>query len=110
MALVSNDLGYIAHHPVRAAAQLLANPLETLSLFQDRYAAHRELPTPPDLYAADTDWEQRLHSMLGMPWPCKTTSEFWALWPKVISEMRRKGICVGPESFKSWNDGDAGLV
>src|SRR5262249_45904498 len=29
---------------------------------------------------------------------------------KVIDEMNCKGVRVGPESFKSWNDGDAGLV
>jgi hypothetical protein len=36
--------------------------------------------------------------------------EFWALWPVVVSELEAKGIRPGPESFGSWNDGDAGLV
>ena len=108
--MVSKDVVYIARHPIRAATQLLSDPFETWTLLQDRYAARRELPTPPDLYIAESDWEQRLHSQLGIPWPCETTAEFWTLWPKVIAEMERKGVRVGPESFKGWNDGDAGLV
>lgn len=27
-----------------------------------------------------------------------------------MRELEEKGIRVGPESFKGWNDGDAGLV
>ena len=34
----------------------------------------------------------------------------WDLWPKVIAELHAKGIHAGPESFKRWNDGDAGFV
>ena len=108
--MVSRDIAYIARHPVRAGTELLSHPFETWTLLQDRYAARRELATPPDLYSVDSDWEQRLHSLLGIPWPCRTTAEFWALWPKVIGEMQQKGIRVGPESFKGWNDGDAGLI
>lgn len=35
---------------------------------------------------------------------------FWGLWPEIIKELETKGIQAGPESFGSWNDGDAGLV
>src|SRR5207253_10228310 len=30
--------------------------------------------------------------------------------PEVIRELEAKGIRAGPQSFKGWNDGDAGLV
>jgi hypothetical protein len=101
---------YVLRHPVRAAAAVLYDPLETWTAFQDRLAANREGRTSPDLYKADEDWERRLHQLLAAPWPCDTISEFWALWPVVIRELEAKGIRVGPESFKGWNDGDAGLV
>ncbi|WP_158554748.1 class I SAM-dependent methyltransferase [Methylovirgula sp. 4M-Z18] len=51
-----------------------------------------------------------MHELLGVPQPCSATREFWALWPEVMRELRDKGIRVGPQSFKGWNDGDAGLV
>jgi hypothetical protein len=37
-------------------------------------------------------------------------SEFRDRWPEIVKELRAKGIEPGPESFGSWNDGDAGLV
>ena len=101
---------YVLRHPVRAVAAVLSDPLETWTAFQDRFAANREGQTPPDLYKVEEHWEHRLHHLLDAPWPCDVISEFWALWPVVIQELEAKGIRVGPESFKGWNDGDAGLV
>jgi hypothetical protein len=51
-----------------------------------------------------------MHELLGVPQPSQATAEFWALWPEVMGELKAKGIRAGPESFKEWNDGDAGFV
>jgi hypothetical protein len=91
-------------------ATVASDPLEAWTAFRDRYAARQEGHTPPDLYKAEDDWEHRLHRLLNLTSPGEVTSEFWALWPEVISELEAKGIRVGPESFKGWNDGDAALV
>lgn len=56
------------------------------------------------------DWEQQLHHLLGMPWPCPVAAEFWDLWAEVMRTLEAHGITPGPESFRDWNDGDAGLV
>src|SRR5271154_4552230 len=48
--------------------------------------------------------------MLELRSPDEVTREFWALWPKVIEELEANGVRAGPESFKGWNDGDAGFV
>jgi hypothetical protein len=61
-------------------------------------------------YKSDHDWERRLHNQIGAPWPCPLLSECWSLWSEVVSELKTKGIRVGPESFGPWNDGDAALV
>jgi len=103
-------LRYSLSHPFRATYTIASDPLEVLTAFQERYVASRERPVPPDLYHVDHDWEFRLHELLDMPQQCPATSEFWALWPEVVGEMEAKGIRVGPESFKGWNDGDAGFV
>jgi hypothetical protein len=78
--------------------------------FREQYAAHREGRTPPDLYKVEKGWEARLHDLIGLPSPGEMTQEFWALWPKVIEKLEANGVRAGPESFKGWNDGDAGFV
>ena len=100
---------YLLRHPP-AVVDLVANPLDVWTTVQDVYVAEREQRRPQCQYESDNNWERRFHQHLGVPWPCQLTSEFQGLWPKIIRELKAKGIKPGPESFGSWNDGDAGLV
>jgi hypothetical protein len=102
-------LRYLLRHPL-SVADLAADPLQVLTNISDVYVAQREQRRPPCSYESDESWERRLHEYLGLAWPCHLTSEFWDIWPEVIKELEAKGIKAGPESFGSWNDGDAGLV
>jgi hypothetical protein len=110
IVMFRTGLQYFFRHPIQTLVAVMSDPLEAWTLLRDIQAARREAPMPSDLYVAENDWESRLHGLLGIPWPCEATSEFWALWPKVIQELQAKGVRVGPESFKHWNDGDTGLV
>jgi hypothetical protein len=101
---------YLLRHPVAAAADLAADPLEVWTTIHDDYVYRREQRGARCRYESDDNWEQRLHEALEVPWPCNATSEFLNLWPEVIGELKATGIQAGPESFKEWNDGDAGLV
>jgi hypothetical protein len=103
-------LRYILRHPIVATADLAADPLEIWTTIHDMYVDGRERRSPEFRYDPDHNWELRLHQFLGMEWPSDLTSEFWGLWPEVIRELQAKGIRPGPESFLSWNDGDAGFV
>lgn len=104
-------LRYLLKHPIQGVADLAkTNPLEVWTKVQDTYVAEREQRRPQCPYEADENWERRLHQSLGVQWPCEVTPEFWELWPKVIRELEEKGVKAGPESFGSWNDGDAGFV
>jgi hypothetical protein len=103
-------LHYVLKHPVIAVADLADDPLQVWTTIRDVYVAEREQRGAQCQYEPDNHWEQRLHDTLGVPWPCKVASEFWDLWPKVIGELEAKGIQAGPESFQSWNDGDAGFA
>jgi hypothetical protein len=103
--------------PRRVLNALASDPLEAWANFYDHVLTDRDIRRkrafegiPADLYRCDSDWEQRLHSMLGKPWPCEATSEFWAVFPEVVKELEAKGIRVGPDNFNGNNDGDAGLV
>ena len=102
-------LRYLLKHP-RAAADLIASPVETWTRVQDEFVFSRELRGPRFPYQANRDWEAWLHKRIDAPWPCEFREEFAALWSQVISELESKGIRPGPESFAAWNDGDAGLV
>jgi hypothetical protein len=104
------DVGPYLRRPISTLAAIAADPIESWLRFREQYAAHREGPTPPNLYRSDKDWELRLHSQIGLAPSSELVSEFWALWAAVTSEMQAKGVSPGPESFKGWNDGDAGFV
>jgi Methyltransferase domain len=100
---------YVLKNP-RVALDLLAHPIDLFTKVQDVYIAEREQERPQYPYESDDDWEQQLHQHLAVSWPCQFASEFMELWPEIIKELETKGIKPGPESFGSWNDGDAGLV
>jgi hypothetical protein len=102
-------LRYLLKHPL-AAADLAADPIGVVSRARDIYFAQREQLGPQCPYKSDANWERHLHHYLGVTWPCPLASEFRDLWPRVMSELEAKGIQAGPESFGSWNDGDAGFV
>jgi len=104
------DIRPYMRRPLTTVAAVALDPFGSWNRFQEQFAAHREGPTPPDLYRPDRNWETRLHSLINLSSPEELTSEFWALWPKIIEELEAKGVRTGPESFKGWNDGDAAFV
>jgi Methyltransferase domain len=104
------DLLPYLRRPISTLTAVASDPIESWMRFREQYAAHREGRTPPDLYKVEKGWEARLHDLIGLPSPGEVTQEFWALWPKVIEELEANGVRAGPESFKGWNDGDAGFV
>jgi len=102
-------LRYLLRHP-RALADLAAHPLEVATQAVDVFVAGRESRRPECHYTPDQQWEARLHHMLGADWPCRCSAEFRLLWDDVLLEMEVHGVRAGPQSFGSWNDGDAGLA
>lgn len=104
------ELHRVLRRPISSIAMIVSDPLETWTALQDRIAARKEAPVPPGLYQADEEWEPRLSRLIGLTAPSDLTAEFWPLWRDVIRGLESKGVKVGPESFKSWNDGDAALV
>ena len=101
---------YLLKHPVTGVADLVADPIETWTTIREAYLEKREERRPQCPYEPELSWEQQLHEALGIPWPCDETQEFLQVWQQVISDLEAKGIRAGPESFRGWNDGDAGFV
>lgn len=108
--MLQKVIWYCLRHPGQAVHTFASDPVEALISFQERYAYSRQRNVPPELYQADSGWERRMHELIGLSLPCVATSEFWDLWQVVIGELKAKGIRVGPNSFKGWNDGDAAFV
>jgi hypothetical protein len=93
-------------HPRQTAALLARDPSEAFHKVVDRLAQRAEPAVPVDLYRADPNWEQRVHGLLGAPFPCGGADGFHALWPCVLDGLRQRGIEPGPLSFYGWNDAD----
>jgi hypothetical protein len=108
--MLGKTLGYLLKHPFRAAVAVTTDPAEAWTRLEEAFVERSERRKPPPQYELHRDWEEQLHDFLGLPWPCPMASEFWTLWPQVIGCLKAKGLRVGPASFGSWNDGDAGLV
>jgi methyltransferase family protein len=103
-------LRYLIKHPTVGIELFAFDPLEVWTRVRETYVAEHEQRRPQCPYEPDQNWESRLHDLLGVPWPCKVSSEFWSPWSGVVRELEAKGIHAGPQSFGSWNDGDAGFV
>jgi hypothetical protein len=100
---------YLLKHPW-VALEPLSDPLQIWLYIRDVYLSERGDRESRCSYVSDSHWEQRLHDAIGLEWPCPMTSEFEDLYKNINVELQEQGIHVGPESFKWWNDGDAGLL
>lgn len=98
------------------------DPVEAFTYVREHLAERKELramrtkgvggfmPWPPCPYQVSADWEQRLHDLVGAPWPCPAQTEFWKLWPEVIGSLEAKGYVLGRGAFAGWGDGESALV
>jgi predicted O-methyltransferase YrrM len=65
---------YLLHHPVEAVDRIV-NALE------------RTRHEQPPAYAADAEWERKLHALLGAAWPCPELEQFDAIWSTAMEEL-----------------------
>lgn len=93
-----------------AWAGVSSNPAEAWTYFTDYVAQWREGATDGAIYAPQDDWEHQLHSSLNLSSADELAKEFWGVWSSAIADLRDQGIDAGPETYKWWNDGDAGLA
>jgi hypothetical protein len=86
------------------------DPGEAWARLQDHLAERRDRWKPRCPYKVDGDWEERLHEILGISWPCEAASEFWAVWAQVIAPFEASGVQIGRGAFGGWGDGEPGFV
>jgi hypothetical protein len=89
----------ITHQPYEGVERVLERVAES---GEARRRAWRYVPTP--------DGEQRLHALLGAPWPCAVRAEFDDAWGAMIERLRRRGVELGRGAFGGWDDADPGFA
>jgi hypothetical protein len=90
-----------------------ADPVEAWFKLRSRFAVLPERGRPrfrESPYTVTDDWERRLHDILGVPWPCPSTAEFWNLWREVIAPFISEGVHIGRGAFGGWGDGEPGFA
>jgi hypothetical protein len=98
----------LRRHPLKVFSQVAQDPLDAFFAFQGEFLSRFESKQPA-LYSVNPNWEADLGELLDIPKTFGET-EFQPLWRDVVESLRARGIKVGPFSFHSWNDGDAGFV
>jgi Methyltransferase domain len=109
-AMLGIPVRYLLKHPVHGLIDIASDPVQVLMTMQDYYIERRERSRPRCQYQSDENWERHMHERLSLAWPCDSRAGFWDLWAVVMKQLAQNGIDAGPETFKWWNDGDAGLV
>jgi len=73
----------------------------------DEWKDHHGAVAQPSIVGA---WEERLHELLGEPWPCPAHDEFGTLYDNVAASLADRGLLVGRGAYGGWDDGDAALA
>jgi Methyltransferase domain len=98
----------LKRHPLKVISQVAQDPLDAFFAFQGEFLSRFE-GNYDGQYEVDPNWEADLGALLGVP-KAFAEEEFPPLWHAVVESLRSRGVKVGPLSFHSWNDGDAGFV
>ena len=94
----------------RAVAVAATEPAEVWNRSIDKITERREWRRPRCDYVSLQHWDERLHTLLGAPFPCEICAELTELLTNINTTLADAGIPTGPQSFGPWNDGDSGLV
>lgn len=92
----------------RASLAVAAQPYEGMERSLERIAELRESRRDPWPYRATEACEERLHTMLGAPWPCDRDG-FEEVWSAALGDLEARGLRVGRGAFGGWDDGDPRL-
>jgi predicted O-methyltransferase YrrM len=95
-------------HPLKVFSQVAQDPLDAFFAFQGEFLSRFETKHAAQ-YNVNPNWEAELGALLEIPGTF-ADAEFKPLWQDINDSLRARGVKVGPFSFHSWNDGDAGMV
>jgi hypothetical protein len=90
----------------RATAALVRSPGEGCERIVERMVERRERPLIPFVYETETEWEAKLHTVLGTEWPCAPRAEFDPIWRSIVTMLSSRSLAIGRGAYGGWDDAD----
>jgi hypothetical protein len=75
----------------------------------ERVAERRDRHRPAWPYEPTAACEERVHALVGAPWPCEERQDFDEIWGVVLGDLAARGLSIGRGTFGGWDDGDSRL-
>ena len=86
---------------------VMNNPVEAALFIPEQISKRREYTAS---YEPDLNWEARLHSWLGAPWPCPERTKLDVLWRDIASELQTQGLRFGRQTYGEYSDAEISLA
>lgn len=86
---------------------VMANPVEAALYIPEHISMRHEYHAS---YEPDPNWEVRLHSWLGAPWPCPERTKLDVLWRDIASELQTQGLRFGRQTYGEYSDAEISLA
>lgn len=102
--------GYALRRWARVAATVTRDPLDGLERVLERVAAHRRSPCPAIEVRPEVAWDEQLHALLGIEWPCEANVSFTSLWRSIQKSLELQGLDFGRRAYWGWDDADPGFA
>jgi hypothetical protein len=96
-------------YAVRAARAIAAEPYEGAERTLERVAERVDRRRPVWRYQPTEPGEERVHGLLGAPWPCDEHAAFERVWDEASADLAARGLRVGRGAFGGWDDADIRL-
>ena len=91
------DVTSIAARLARLARVLAHDPAEGFDRIRTSFEirAHGRSDETHPKYEADPRWDEKLHALLGAPWPCAESRDFEQVWSELASSLDADGLQLG---------------
>jgi hypothetical protein len=93
----------LASRARRFGRALFTQPRDALGALREEFAKRKD---HPEELAIDDSWEERLHGLLGAPWPCPDVELVTEIWSVISDELRSRGISFGRFTYGEYSDAD----
>jgi hypothetical protein len=97
-------------YAARASKAYATQPHEALERTLERVAEWRDERGPARRYETIGEWDERVHRLIGAPWPCEELQDFEQVWKATLDDLAARRLQVGRAAFGGWDDGDPRLV
>jgi len=86
---------------------VVASPVEAALFIPERISMRHEYQPS---YEPRPDWDVRLHSWLGTPWPCPERRKLDSLWRDIAAELQAQGLRFGRHTYGQYSDAEGSLA